>query len=159
MIVELCLSPALPTGARLSVGPRVQFDSTGNTTSSITLQYGYPITTYGIVPNGRLEGVVFQDSNENGRQDPGEPGVPGVSMRIEGRRAAISDRDGRLSLEAVKVSDHRISLDDETGPVWLVATQLPETVQVTDGDSTRLEVALVPDATLTGTVYVGTART
>jgi len=158
MIVELSLSHTLPTGARLSVGPRVQFDSTGNTTSSITLQYGYPITTYGIVPNGRLEGVVFQDSNENGRQDPGEPGVPGVSMRIEGRRAAISDRDGRLSLEAIKVGEYRISLDDETVPVGLVATQLRYTVQVTDGASTRLEFALVPEATLSGTVYVDADR-
>jgi len=153
-IVDLSLSHTLSTGARLSVGPRVQFDSTGNTISFITVQYGYPITTYGVVPNGRLEAVVFQDSNENGRQDPGEPGVPGVVMRIEGRRAAISDREGRLAIEAVKGGEYRISLDDDTVPVGLVATQLRYTVQVTDGASTKLEFALVPEATLSGVVYL-----
>ena len=153
-IVDLSLSHTLPTGARLSVGPRVQFDSTGNTISFITVQYGYPITTYGVVSNGRLEAVVFQDSNENSRQDPGEPGVPGVVMRIEGRRAAISDREGRLAIEAVKGGEYRISLDDDTVPVGLVATQLRYTVQVTDGASTKLEFALVPEATLSGVVYL-----
>src|SRR5436309_3597970 len=96
---ELSVSSDLPGGARLSLRPRIQFDSTGSTTTCISVQYGYPIMTYGIVPNGRLEGVVFQDRNENGRQDPDEPGVPGVIMRIEGRRAAISARDGRLSID------------------------------------------------------------
>src|SRR2546426_357948 len=104
--------------------------------------------------NRRLGAVVFQDSNENGRQDPGEPGVPGVVMRIEGRRAAISDRDGRLAIEAVKGGEYRISLDDDTVPVGLVATQLRYTVQVTDGASTKLEFALVPEATLSGVVYL-----
>jgi len=155
---ELSVSSALPGGARLSVGPRIQFDSTGSTTTSLSVQYGYPITTYGIVPNGRLEGVVFQDRNENGRQDPDEAGVPGVVVRIEGRRAAISDRDGRLAIDAVKEGEYRVSLDDETIPVGMVATQSRHTVQVTDGARTSVEFALVADATLSGIVYLDADR-
>lgn len=155
---ELRLSSTLPGGARLSAGPRVQFDSTGNTITSLTVQYGYPITTYGVVPNGSLEGIVFQDSNENGRQDPGEPGAPGVIMRIEGRRAAISDRDGRLSIDAVKEGEYRLTLDGDTVPVGLVATQPRRIVQVTDGARTSVEFALVPDATLSGVVYLDADR-
>jgi len=157
-IVELSVSSALPGGARLSVGPRIQFDSTGSTTTSLSVQYGYPITTYGIVPNGRLEGVVFQDRNENGRQDPDEPGVPGVIMRIEGRRAAISDRDGRLSIDALREGEYRLTLNGDTVPVGLVTTQPRITVQVTDGARTNVEFALVSDATLSGIVYLDADR-
>jgi len=157
-IVELSVSSALPGGARLSVGPRIQFDSTGSTTTSLSVQYGYPIMTYGIVPNGRLEGVVFQDRNENGRQDPDEPGVPRVIMRIEGRRAAISDRDGRLSIDALREGEYRLTLDGDTVPVGLVTTQPRITVQVTDGARTNVEFALVPDATLSGIVYLDADR-
>ena len=157
-IVELSVSSALPGGARLSVGPRIQFDSTGSTTTSLSVQYGYPIMTYGIVPNGRLEGVVFQDRNENGRQDPDEPGVPGVIMRIEGRRAAISDRDGRLSIDALREGEYRLTLDGDTVPVGLVTTQPRITVQVTDGARTNVEFALVSDATLSGIVYLDADR-
>src|SRR2546427_9458797 len=157
-IVELRVSSALPDGASLSVGPRVQFDSTGSTTTSLAIQYGYPITTYGVVPNGRLEGVVFRDLNENDRQDPGEAGVPGVVMRIEGRRAAISDRDGRLSIDALREGEYRLTLDGDTVPVGMVTTQPRISVQVTDGARTNVEFALVSDATLSGVVYLDTDR-
>ncbi|NLA39019.1 MAG: hypothetical protein GX882_06515, partial [Methanomicrobiales archaeon] len=36
--------------------------------------------------NGSLSGVVWYDLNANGSHDPGEPGIPGICVRLIGRR-------------------------------------------------------------------------
>jgi hypothetical protein len=43
-----------------------------------------------------ISGVLFQDDNNNGRQDPGEAGIPGVPVRVGGW-PATTDTSGRFS--------------------------------------------------------------
>jgi hypothetical protein len=33
-------------------------------------------------PTGKVKGTVFEDANNNGKQDPGEPGISGVDVVI-----------------------------------------------------------------------------
>ena len=35
---------------------------------------------FALRPTGGLSGVVFNDTNKNGRRDPGEPGVAGATV-------------------------------------------------------------------------------
>ena len=45
-----------------------------------------------------LSGTVFNDLNENGRQDPGEPGIPGFPVVIKTRNNSIEDQGSQISL-------------------------------------------------------------
>jgi Icc protein len=48
-----------------------------------------------------VSGIVFQDNNNNGKYDTGEPGVPGVAVSDQVSVAA-TDKDGRYQLSEVK---------------------------------------------------------
>jgi len=54
---------------------------------------------------GKVEGVVYFDNNENGKQDPNEVGAPGVEVTVvdsEGRKyTLVTDENGRYSKEVV----------------------------------------------------------
>jgi hypothetical protein len=45
-----------------------------------------------------LSGTIFNDLNENGRQDPGEPGIPGFPVTIKTRNNSIEDQGSQVSL-------------------------------------------------------------
>ena len=45
-----------------------------------------------------MSGTVFNDLNENGRQDPGEPGIPGFPVTIKTRNNSIEDQGSQISL-------------------------------------------------------------
>jgi hypothetical protein len=52
-------------------------DGTGNISSDETLDFGF------VSPcNGSAGDFVFNDQNQNGIQDPGEPGIPGVKLNL-----------------------------------------------------------------------------
>lgn len=50
-------------------------------------------------PTGVARGLVFEDRNRNGLQDPGEPGLPGVLVS-NGRDVSRTGADGRWTLPA-----------------------------------------------------------
>ena len=45
-----------------------------------------------------MSGTVFNDLNENGRQDPGEPGIPGFPVINKTRNNSIEDQGSQISL-------------------------------------------------------------
>ena len=45
-----------------------------------------------------MTGTVFNDLNENGRQDPGEPGIPGFPVVNKTRNNSIEDQGSQISL-------------------------------------------------------------
>ena len=70
---------------------------------------GCPLATHGAQWAQATSGIVYFDRNQNGQQDPGEPGLPGVPIYLAGGHGFISpageishstctDRDGRFSL-------------------------------------------------------------
>lgn len=67
-------------------------------------------------PRGVLIGTVFVDANDNGVQDPGEPGVPGVRLILEDGTYVITDAQGKYSLYGLKPLTHVIKVDPYTLP-------------------------------------------
>jgi len=57
-----------------------------------------------------IEGRVFRDMNINGTYNVGEPGVPGVEVRLEDGQAAITDAQGRFKFASVSADQHEVSL-------------------------------------------------
>ena len=67
------------------------------------------------------EGSVYEDLDQNGRRDPGEPGVVGVMVR-RGESRATTDGEGRYRLALA--ARGRTRIDQGTLPIGLVAHPL-----------------------------------
>jgi outer membrane protein OmpA-like peptidoglycan-associated protein len=74
-------------------------------------------------------GKVWVDSNADGEQGPGEPGVPGVSIWTEDGEVSVTDQDGRFSYRNLRPGRHGFRLD----PVTLPAEYQLATSEATNG--------------------------
>ena len=152
---EIGFATPLPTGASLMLGAGLKYTSVDpNPTSYLTLQYGLPLYLYGVPRIGRVEGLVFIDSNGNGRRDADEAGVAGVVVQLDDRSAAISRDDGGIALDGVHEGRFRVAVDEATVPAGLVVAQPRQTILVATGETSRIEFALVPAAGVRGVVFI-----
>jgi uncharacterized repeat protein (TIGR01451 family) len=91
-------------------------------------------------------GKVFDDANGNGRQDPGEQGIPGVRIVTTRGLAAITDEFGRFHITCAitplegRGSNFALKLDDRTLPSGYRPTTPAVVVQrATRGKDLRFE--------------------
>ena len=74
-------------------------------------------------PNSMLAGVVFEDVNNNGRQEPGELGIAGVHLTAAGTdtagnpvgRTATTDADGRYRFNRLRAGRYTITESQPDG--------------------------------------------
>ncbi len=66
---------------------------------------------------GSVSGQVFFDANRDGVRQPGEGGVAGVEVLLDGRYRAITDRDGRFEFPLVTTGRHQLTLTLESVPL------------------------------------------
>lgn len=89
-----------------------------------------------------IEGIVFEDKNENGRYDSADPGIPGVKVvLIKGREYQSSEKNGVLIRGRVcQISDEKgkfffVHVESGEQAVGLYETSLPDGYRLTT-DST-----------------------
>ena len=93
---------------------------------------------------GRIEGVVFLDTNRNGRQEAGETGSAGVTVYLDNRYAARTDNQGRFEFAFVSAGTHTITVLRETLPLpWIPAQDKPTLVDLSVRDQVRLNIGVV----------------
>lgn len=93
---------------------------------------------------GRIEGVVFLDTNRNGRQEAGETGSGGVTVYLDNRYAARTDNQGRFEFAFVSAGTHTITVLRETLPLpWVPAQDKPTSVDLSVRDQVRLSIGVV----------------
>ena len=104
-----------------------------------------------VVPDATFDctdviGKVFDDTNGNGRQDPGEQGVPGVRLVTTRGLAAITDEFGRFHITCAitplegRGSNFALKLDDRTLPSgYRVTTPQVLVERATRGKALRFE--------------------
>ena len=63
-----------------------------------------------------LIGKVFADCRQNGVQDAGEPGIPGVRLYLEDGTYAVTDEEGKYSLYDLSPRTHVVKVDSATLP-------------------------------------------
>ena len=77
--------PAGPTVTDIveSTLPEGSVQTVGTDPTTVDVPAGGTATDLdGFEPTGKIVGIVFEDTNGNGVQDPGEPGIPNVSVEI-----------------------------------------------------------------------------
>merc|ERR1711974_134979 len=115
--------------------------------------YNVPVNT------GTLSGVVFNDENNNGIQDAGELGLPGVDVVItdmDGNiQTVMTDANGNWTATVVE-GDATVDVDETTledGSVLTTAGSDPETVTViADENTATTDDGYISDGVITGTV-------
>lgn len=91
-----------------------------------------PRIDFPVTPLNKVFGIVFADSNRNGVQDPGEPGLPGAYVLMgEQRTFTSSDEDGWFRFFNVRPGRYRVFMDPKF---------LPDTLEVSGPSSHFVEV-------------------
>ena len=109
------------------------------------------VTPPGVTPTGSLSGVVFTDTNGNGTQDSGEPGVGGVTVTVTGSdntpHTTTTDSSGNFTVTDLPPGTYTVTVTPPTGTF----VDQP-TVTVSGNQTTTVPIAEVPQSTVTGTV-------
>jgi hypothetical protein len=80
-----------------------------------------------LITAGRIEGQIVNDSNGNGKFDPGEKGIPDVLVLLEpGGNNAYTDEDGKFTFENIIPGEYTLKLDPGTLPEDAVSASPPE---------------------------------
>lgn len=106
-------------------------------------------------PNfGHLEGIVFQDLNNNGRQDPDEAGLEDVLIVVDRERRATSDAEGTFGVPRLVPGQHPLEVDlSNVDPVWMVV-EPPRDVLVRRQRVARIVLPAIQGASLEGRVFI-----
>ena len=110
----------LPQGYVLSVpGNDSSFDGANQKTAQMEVSLQGQTLYAAARQVGSLSGMVFEDMNNNGLLDEGEPGVEGVALHIEGKKTGIS-RDETSDANGLYCFEN---LPDDT---YTITARLPE---------------------------------
>jgi hypothetical protein len=92
-----------------------------------------------------LVGKVFDDTNANGVDDPGEPGIAGVRLVTAQGLLVTTDAEGRYHIvcpvlpDAALGSNFIVKVDERTLPSgYRLTTDNPETIRLTAGKASKL---------------------
>jgi hypothetical protein len=119
---------------RVSGARSIAFDGgQGRTalTFSFVRRFGVPGSGFGLarlfgLDKGRIEGRAFFDLDADGLDDPGEPGVAGLTVRLDDRRSATTDSRGRYSFDSLTPGEHVVALTSDKLGVSLRASTATE---------------------------------
>jgi hypothetical protein len=140
---------ALPNGHDLEMTVRRTDNERGDDRTSYLLAYTIPLRLAVSRKKsiGAIRGQVYDP------QTPGRPGVAGVILRINAA-TAVTDRNGRFVFPVVPPGRYALHVDrGSLGQDRIVEQKLPVALEVKAGETTRLELAVVPAAKVTGTVW------
>ena len=147
--------------------PPGYFSTTPNTVTlnaelnrSYEVGFGDALSTSGFAV---IYGTVFNDANSDGKWDPGELGIPGVSVTLDEVTATTTDVYGRYTLSTTVAGSHTVRETDppasfSTTPneVTLAGVALGHSYRVNFGDS--LETCTCPPDPYEGDDGPGEAR-
>jgi hypothetical protein len=96
-------------------------------TFSFVRRFGVPGRSFGLarlfgLDKGRIQGRAFFDLDADGLDDPGEPGVAGLTVRLDDRRSTTTDSHGRYSFSSLTPGEHVVSLSSDKLGVSLRAS-------------------------------------
>ncbi len=138
------LSAILPFGAvvrldreRNPLFSRMAGRSGWTTVLRVERSFGAP----SFLSSARTGGVVFEDTNNNGRRDAGERGIPGVVVR-SGGEVSITDGAGVYRIARRQVA--LVQLDERSLPFGLMVAPRQDLMGATDRAYTLRDIAVQP---------------
>jgi len=105
------------------------------------------IVNFRVVRTGRISGLVWLDTNENGRLDDTERPLPDVRVVTGSGRDTLTDGNGYFIIGDLPPGEHILLLDEKTIPERTKSVAGSQTIKITGGNetSTTFPVAPLPD--------------
>ena len=102
------------------------------------------IVDFRVVRTGRITGLVWLDSNENGRLDDGEQPLPDVRVVTGSGRDTLTDDKGYFIIGDLPPGEHILLLDEKTMPEQTRSVAGSQTVKVAAGNETATTFPVTP---------------
>jgi hypothetical protein len=114
------------------------------------------VTKREINPEGKIVcGKVFLDQNANAILDPGEPGLEEITVLMDNRRKVTTNEDGNFFISTSSVGGKGlVNLDPKSIPAIYSCTHGKQTVNIVDGEITRVNFGLMPIHYVSGKVLL-----
>ena len=145
-VVRYALFVASPGAAR-ALENRAVADASGGAVRSNEARAWVRVRRAGAATGRTLVGKVWVDRDDDGRQDPGEPGVAGARVWAADGETVVTDREGRFSLRDLLPGTHAVRIDTLGLPPGYALPAVGDEVAVvrTDGwTMPRVNFRLVP---------------
>jgi hypothetical protein len=93
---------------------------------------------------GAVRGVLFLDQNGNGARDPGEPGVPNVTIVLDRGFSTETNANGEFSYNPVPSGVHQIAVNVANVPLpWNMSEERPFEVTVRTRETSTIDIPLI----------------
>ena len=120
------------------------FDSTGTTIESFSIPAGQvnDLLIRAVASTGSIGDTVFDDQNNNGVQDGGEPGIEGVTVNLDGESTTsffdsqVTDSNGNYLFANIPTDSYSVTIDTST---------IPENFEQGSNCSDSFDVSILPD--------------
>ncbi len=118
-----------------------------NTQQQITLNSHDSVVDFRVVRTGRITGMVWLDTNENGRMDDLEKPFADVRIVTGSGRDTLTDANGHFLIGDLPPGEHILLLDEKTLPERMRSVAGSLTIKVAAGSetATTFPVATIPD--------------
>jgi hypothetical protein len=105
------------------------------------------IVDFRVVRTGRITGIVWLDTNENGRLDESEQPLADVRVVTGSGRDTLTDEKGYFIIGDLPPGEHILLLDEKTIPEQTRSVAGSQTIKVSAGNetSTSFPIAPLPD--------------
>lgn len=150
------------SGTFLQLRANARWEETEAILAKIELYLFYRDLFFLSTPWGSIEGRVFLDQNRNGRFDPDEPGIPGVTILLDGTDArahvkTTTNDTGYFRLPRLKKGEYLLSYFPEETDAFYLA---PDVKQVTVHPNRVFSVNIpaLPPLDLKGLVFLDKNR-
>lgn len=125
------------------------FDSTGTTIESFSIPSNQVNTLQirAITSTGSIGDTVFDDQNNNGLQDTGEPGIEGVTVNLDGESTTsfsdsqVTDANGNYLFSDIPTDSYFVTID---------TTTIPENFEQSNVCLETFNVSISPDEVFLG---------
>jgi hypothetical protein len=139
------------------------FSGTG-THTSLTVGYvhrfgagsggGFQFATLLGLNRGHIQGRVFGDLNGNGQEDPGENGIAGMTIRMDGKRSVVTDSRGDFTFGSLEPGDFDVALiSDDLGVKLRASNATEQHVSLSARHTVNLSFGLTNSGFAAGRVF------
>jgi hypothetical protein len=118
----------------------------------LTFRHDFAVAVPWLPTRGQVTGRVFDDINNNGRQDPDEPGLEGVKVAV-GSSKALTSPDGRFSFSPMTSGNYPVVMTSPEDLHYEQSTGHPiEKTVLNKGGITQLAIGLIKPTACEGIV-------
>ncbi|MDD5725541.1 MAG: SdrD B-like domain-containing protein, partial [Candidatus Omnitrophica bacterium] len=98
---------------------------------------------FGVTSRSEIRGIVFDDTDGDGKYSSGEKGVSGVAITLDGDKTVLTGVDGTYLYSQAQPGEHELSASINTIPVYyLPLVPLKKKFPLQEGDSSVWNIPL-----------------